>query len=79
MSDKEIIVPQAEEDTNSGDPLVDTWEACDDAEIEIAKQQECTCVGSKRAFFTVGILFFINLLNYMDRFTIAGKSRLFRN
>ncbi|XP_003367487.1 protein spinster [Trichinella spiralis] len=26
-----------------------------------------------RDFITVAILFFINLLNYMDRFTIAGK------
>lgn len=25
-------------------------------------------------YFTVGILCFVNLINYMDRFTIAGKS-----
>lgn len=29
-------------------------------------------VGSKE-WFTVGVLCFINLINYMDRFTIAGK------
>ncbi|GAB1602518.1 hypothetical protein Ahia01_000531100 [Argonauta hians] len=29
-------------------------------------------IGPKRAYFTVGILFAINLLNYMDRYTIAG-------
>ena len=28
---------------------------------------------SRTAFATVGILFVINLLNYMDRFTIAGE------
>lgn len=27
---------------------------------------------SKKEWFTVGVLFFINLINYMDRFTIAG-------
>lgn len=26
-------------------------------------------------WFTVGVLCFVNLINYMDRFTIAGKSR----
>ena len=26
--------------------------------------------------WTVGVLFFINLLNYMDRYTVAGKFRL---
>uniref|UniRef100_A0A6Q2WVB9 Protein spinster homolog 1 n=1 Tax=Esox lucius TaxID=8010 RepID=A0A6Q2WVB9_ESOLU len=29
-------------------------------------------VSSTRALFTVGVLCFINLLNYMDRFTVAG-------
>lgn len=28
----------------------------------------------KRAYITIGILFFINLINYMDRLTIAGNS-----
>lgn len=27
-------------------------------------------------WFTVGVLCFVNLINYMDRFTIAGKSHL---
>lgn len=27
----------------------------------------------RRAYVTVGILLLVNLLNYMDRFTIAGK------
>jgi len=30
-------------------------------------------IGPKRSYTVVGILFAINLLNYMDRFTIAGK------
>lgn len=30
-------------------------------------------IGRKRGYAIVAILFFINLLNYMDRFTIAGK------
>ena len=30
-------------------------------------------ISKKRAYAMVAILFFINLLNYMDRFTIAGK------
>lgn len=28
---------------------------------------------SKRNLFTITVLCFINLINYMDRFTIAGK------
>lgn len=30
---------------------------------------------STSQWFTVGVLCFINLINYMDRFTIAGKSK----
>lgn len=56
----------------------DTREEIVEEEIDITKiDQECTCVGNKRAFCTVGILFFINLLNYMDRFTIAGRKICF--
>lgn len=29
---------------------------------------------SAKEWFTVGVLCFINLINYMDRFTIAGES-----
>ena len=29
--------------------------------------------GSNVKYFTVGILTFINLLNYMDRYTLAGE------
>ena len=32
-----------------------------------------TGISSLHAGFIVGVLFFINLLNYMDRFTVAGK------
>ena len=32
-----------------------------------------TTVSKCRAYGTVAILLFVNLLNYMDRFTIAGK------
>lgn len=31
------------------------------------------CGISARNWFTVGVLCFVNLINYMDRFTIAGK------
>lgn len=31
-----------------------------------------TGISSPRAVFIVGVLFFVNLLNYMDRFTVAG-------
>lgn len=30
-------------------------------------------ISLRRKYVGVGVLFFINLLNYMDRFTIAGK------
>lgn len=33
--------------------------------------------GNKRAYITVLVLFVINLLNYMDRQTIAGRKNLY--
>lgn len=33
--------------------------------------------GNKRAYITVVVLFVINLLNYMDRQTIAGRKNLY--
>lgn len=33
---------------------------------------------SSKEWFTVAVLCFINLINYMDRFTIAGKFNLLR-
>ena len=35
-----------------------------------------TSIGRSQ-WFTVGVLCFVNLINYMDRFTIAGKSSHF--
>ena len=37
----------------------------------------CSCGGNKRAYITVFVLFVINLLNYMDRQTIAGTNIYF--
>lgn len=31
---------------------------------------------SARNWFTVGVLCFVNLINYMDRFTIAGEFKI---
>lgn len=31
-------------------------------------------ISRKRAYLIIIILFFINMLNYMDRFTVAGKA-----
>lgn len=36
-------------------------------------QVRCPCGPNFRAYATVLVLFIINLLNYMDRFTIAGE------
>ncbi|KAK3747989.1 hypothetical protein QZH41_014359 [Actinostola sp. cb2023] len=36
-------------------------------------QIRCPCGSNFRAYMTVFVLFVINLLNYMDRFTIAGR------
>ena len=36
------------------------------------QQQRIDATSQKRAYFTAAILCFINLLNYMDRYTIAG-------
>ena len=42
-------------------------------EHSMAQTTSC-CPSSRRAYLTVAVLFLINLLNYMDRFTIAGKA-----
>ena len=42
--------------------------------VEHSMAQTSCCVSSRRAYLTVAVLFLINLLNYMDRFTIAGKA-----
>lgn len=45
-------------------------------EQEVAAQMpqvRCPCGPNFRAYATVFVLFVINLLNYMDRFTIAGE------
>ncbi|XP_058054217.1 protein spinster isoform X1 [Anopheles bellator] len=51
----------------------------DDADIEETRQDDdattvdtVTGTGRASAWFTVGVLCFVNLINYMDRFTIAG-------
>lgn len=36
-------------------------------------QQPTVIISRKKAYITVGTLLLVNLLNYMDRFTIAGK------
>ncbi|XP_052861392.1 protein spinster isoform X4 [Anopheles cruzii] len=51
----------------------------DDADIEESRPDDdattvdtVTGTGRASAWFTVGVLCFVNLINYMDRFTIAG-------
>ena len=41
-------------------------------DIELATG-EVNQISKRRGYAIVGILFFVNLLNYMDRFTIAGN------
>lgn len=55
----------------------------DDSEAEEARAQRPEAeppsgVSSKRALLTVLILCYINLLNYMDRFTVAGRPQPIR-
>lgn len=53
----------------------DDGEGTDIKREEPSNQPEAECasgVSSKRAVMTVAVLCYINLLNYMDRFTVAG-------
>lgn len=45
----------------------------------VVRERCCSCGpgGNKRAYITVFVLFVINLLNYMDRQTIAGTNIYF--
>ena len=46
-------------------------------QAQVVNSAKCCCCGggNTRAYVTVFVLFFINLLNYMDRQTIAGKRK----
>ncbi len=39
------------------------------------EEESASGVSDKRAKLTVAVLCYINLLNYMDRFTVAGNQR----
>lgn len=41
---------------------------------QIDKSNDNDLANSRRAYITVAILCLVNLLNYMDRYTVAGKS-----
>lgn len=40
-----------------------------------ARRRETLRDVTLREFMTVGVLCFVNLINYMDRFTLAGKNK----
>lgn len=53
----------------------DDGEGTDTKNEEQSDQPEAECtsgVSNRRAFMTVIVLCYVNLLNYMDRFTVAG-------
>lgn len=41
----------------------------------LAGEEPASGVTNRRAYFTVTVLCYVNLLNYMDRFTVAGIRR----
>ncbi len=47
--------------------------SCGDLNPAGAGQPEVMAVVPRGNYIAIGILFFVNLLNYMDRFTIAGR------
>lgn len=52
--------------------LSDDSEAEEQVDAVAAAEQPASGVSSLRALLTVLVLCYINLLNYMDRFTVAG-------
>lgn len=63
ISDELPIVANGERDVTVATTDVPEVTMVSNAESQISK---------KRGYAIVAILFFINLLNYMDRFTVAG-------
>jgi len=74
-------VPEAEDDGQISGSNQEGNENEDDLVANGAVAQNGTVVremrGNKRAYITVFVLFVINLLNYMDRQTIAGMYTFF--
>lgn len=72
------IEVEQESKLESGAENVENSDSTDNAmQAQVVNSAECGCCGggNTRAYVTVFVLFFINLLNYMDRQTIAGKRK----
>lgn len=72
----EVMSPDSTDDTL---PIHDRHDSNDSQTCVIGAdgdRQEIR-INKTRAFITTGILLLVNLLNYMDRFTVAGKSLFF--
>lgn len=71
-----ISAPELINDASDTAPIVDSDEGRSfesDVTNPTVQVLSSKAVNSRRAYVSVGILFAINLLNYMDRYTIAGK------
>ncbi|XP_014788821.1 protein spinster homolog 1 isoform X1 [Octopus bimaculoides] len=70
-----IPAPELINDASDTAPIVDSDEGRSfesDATNPTVQVLSSNPINSRRAYISVGILFAINLLNYMDRYTIAG-------
>ena len=68
-SDTAPIVTTEREPPKSGPPLVIV------ADHSTMSEAGAPVIGKRKAYVTIAILLLINLLNYMDRFTVAGSYR----
>lgn len=55
-----------------GDDDDNEAEGSGEPEAGLGAEESASGVSNRRAYLTVGVLCYINLLNYMDRFTVAG-------
>lgn len=68
----QIISPDREDGQEDGvNNSVSNTSASDSCKT--TDEKGAPIIGKRKAYITVATLLFINLLNYMDRFTIAGK------
>lgn len=40
-------------------------------------QNDVTMVNERKDYISITVLFIVNLLNFVDRYTVAGKNQLF--
>lgn len=70
--DDSVQLSEMQIDVSDEQPIVEAQSQPDMEEPAIMMSTSGKVISKRKGYAIVAILFFVNLLNYMDRFTIAG-------